>query len=198
MREIFDYWAQKAKKEGYPARSVYKLKEIEEKFSVLPRQGIVLDVGASPGSWTQFVLGRGGGRLRVVAVDLAPLAHTPDNLIFYQGDITEEAALSFLEKNGPYDLILSDAAPSTTGSRTVDTSRSEALAEQVLAISRAMLKAGGACVVKIFQGGGEARFRASMKKIFASVKAFKPRATRGESFEIYLIGRNKNAGKLEG
>jgi 23S rRNA (uridine2552-2'-O)-methyltransferase len=200
MREISDYWTQKAKKEGYPARSVYKLKEIEEKFGVLPRQGLILDVGASPGSWTQFVLSRGKGRLRVVAVDLAPLAlaHTPDSLLFYQGDITEEATIFFLEKNGPYDAVLSDAAPSTTGSRTVDTSRSEALVEQVLTISRAMLKAGGACVVKIFQGGGESRIRASMKKTFAFVKAFRPRATRGESFETYLIGRNKKAPESQG
>jgi 23S rRNA (uridine2552-2'-O)-methyltransferase len=197
MREISDYWTQKAKKEGYPARSVYKLKEIEEKFGVLPRQGRVLDVGASPGSWSRFVLRTGGGRRRVVAVDLAPLAleRMPEGLVFYQGDITGEAVLAFLEKNGPYEAVLSDAAPSTTGSRTVDSSRSQVLAEQVLRISLAMLKAGGACVIKIFQGEGADTVREAMKKMFTTVKAFKPRATRSESFEIYLIGRNKKAGE---
>jgi 23S rRNA (uridine2552-2'-O)-methyltransferase len=100
-----------------------------------------------------------------------------------------------LEKNGPYDLVLSDAAPSTTGNRTVDSSRSQVLVEQVLRISRAMLRAGGSCVVKIFQGEGTDSVRQAMKEIFASVKAFKPKATRSESFETYLIGRNKKAGE---
>jgi 23S rRNA (uridine2552-2'-O)-methyltransferase len=197
MREVRDYWAQKAKKEGYPARSVYKLQEIDEKFGVLPRQGLILDVGASPGSWSRFVLRPGGGRRRVVAVDLAPLApgKLPEGLVFYRGDITEEATLSFLEKNGPYDAVLSDAAPSTTGNRVVDGSRSQALAEQVLRISLAALRAGGSCVIKIFQGDGSDLVREAMKEIFASVKSFKPRAARSESFETYLIGRNKKAGE---
>ncbi|MDR1932614.1 MAG: RlmE family RNA methyltransferase [Spirochaetales bacterium] len=194
MREISDHWTQRAKKEGYPARSVYKLKEIEEKFHVLPRQGRVLDVGASPGSWTQFILRLSGGRCEVVAVDLSPLnAGTPqDNLTFFQGDITQAATIAFLESRRPYDALLSDAAPATTGNRAVDTARSEALVEQVLDIARKTLKPGGACVVKIFQGGGQKRIMDDMKRIFASVKAFKPRATRSESFETYFIGQNKN------
>ena len=192
MREISDHWTQKAKKEGYPARSVYKLKEIHEKFNILPQRGIILDVGAAPGSWTQFVLRLRGGR--VVAVDLAPLAIAPhEGLLFYQGDITNAETLSWLEAQGPYNAVISDAAPSTTGNRTVDTSRSEALAEQVLQICRKMLAPGGSCVIKIFQGEGAQHIREDMKKIFASVKAFKPKATRSESFETYLIGQNKKA-----
>ncbi|MDR3200893.1 MAG: RlmE family RNA methyltransferase [Spirochaetales bacterium] len=193
MREISDHWTQKAKKEGYPARSVYKLKEIEEKFHILPRQGCVLDLGAAPGSWTRFVLRSSG--LSVVAVDLSPLnlGALPENLVFYQGDMTEPAALAFLESRGPYDAVLSDAAPSTTGNRAVDTARSEALVRQVLEIARKTLRAGGSCVVKIFQGGGQKLIMDEMKKDFASVKAFKPKATRSESFETYFIGQNKNA-----
>ena len=196
MREISDHWTRKAKQEGYPARSVYKLKEIAEKFDILPRQGAVLDVGASPGSWTKFVLRLRGGRCAVVAVDLTPLAITPhESLFFYQGDITEDETLAALKARGPYDAVISDAAPGTTGSRTVDTARSEALAEQVFGICREMLKDGGACVIKIFQGEGAERIRNEMRKIFASVKAFKPKATRSESFETYLIGQNKKPGE---
>ncbi|MCL1818022.1 MAG: RlmE family RNA methyltransferase [Spirochaetaceae bacterium] len=192
MREIFDHWAQKAKKEGYPARSVYKLKEIEEKFGVIPRQGRVLDLGAAPGSWSLFVLRLRGPDCRVVAADLAPLAiPAQPELVFYHGDIFAEATLLFLEGAGPYDTVLCDAAPATTGNRTVDASRSEALVEQALAIAGKTLRPGGACVVKIFQGGGEKRIRDEMKKAFASVKAFKPKATRGASFETYFIGQGK-------
>jgi 23S rRNA (uridine2552-2'-O)-methyltransferase len=191
MREISDHWTQKAKKEGYPARSVYKLKEIEEKFGVLPRQGLVLDLGASPGSWTLFVLRRSG--CGVVAADLSPLGlrPLPKGLVFHQGDICEASLRSALEKEGPYDALISDAAPSTTGNRTVDTARSETLAEEIIGIAQSLLKPGGHCVIKIFQGSGQKRVMDSMKKIFTAVKAFKPKACRSESFETYFIGQNK-------
>jgi 23S rRNA (uridine2552-2'-O)-methyltransferase len=193
MREISDFWTRKAKREGYPARSVYKLKEIEEKFGVLPGRGRVLDLGASPGSWTLFVLRHSGGRCNVVAADLSPLGlrPVPEGLAFHQGDITESSLRSILEKEGPYDTLISDAAPATTGNRTVDTARSEALVEEVLKIARGMLKPGGSCVVKIFQGSDQKRIMDSMKKIFTAVKAFKPKACRSESFETYFIGQNK-------
>jgi 23S rRNA (uridine2552-2'-O)-methyltransferase len=193
MREISDHWTQRAKKEGYPARSVYKLKEIEEKFGVLPRRGLVLDLGASPGSWTLFVLRHSGGRCAVVAADIAPLnlRPVPEGLVFHQGDICEPSLRRVLETEGPYDTLLSDAAPATTGNRAVDTARSEALVEEVLKIAREMLKPGGSCVVKIFQGGEQKRIMDGMKQIFAMVKAFKPKACRSESFETYFIGQNK-------
>jgi 23S rRNA (uridine2552-2'-O)-methyltransferase len=193
MRENSDHWTRKAKKEGYPARSVYKLREIEEKFGVLPRQGIVLDLGAAPGSWTLFVLRSRAGRRRVVAADLSPLGvqPLPKDLVFFQGDITQASLRALLEKEGPYDAVISDVAPSTTGSRTVDTARSEALAEEVLNIAQSMLKPSGACVLKIFQGSGWKRILDSMKDAFVTVKTFKPKACRSESFEIYFIGQNK-------
>jgi 23S rRNA (uridine2552-2'-O)-methyltransferase len=197
MREISDHWTQKAKKEGYPARSVYKLKEIEEKFGVIPRTGRVLDIGAAPGSWTLFVLRR--NKCRVVAVDLAPLAIGTghENLFFYQGDITGGAALAFLADHGPYDAVISDAAPSTTGNRVLDTARSESLAERALELARKFLKPGGSCVVKIFQGSDHRRIFDDMKEIFSAVKTFKPRASRSESFETYFIGQNKRDVKTD-
>jgi 23S rRNA (uridine2552-2'-O)-methyltransferase len=192
MREIFDHWARKAKAEGYPARSVYKLKEIDEKFGVIPRRGRILDLGAAPGSWSLFVLRLRGADCRVVAADLQPLAiPARPELVFYQGDIFSQETLSLLESEGPYDAVFCDAAPATTGNRTVDASRSEALVEQALAIAARTLRPGGACVVKIFQGSGERRIREEMKNSFASVKTFKPKATRGASFETYFIGQGK-------
>jgi 23S rRNA (uridine2552-2'-O)-methyltransferase len=192
MREISDHWTQKAKKEGYPARSVYKLREIQEKFGPLPREGRILDLGASPGSWSLYVLRTGGGRRSVAAIDLAPLTiGTPENLVFFQGDMLSPEAAAFLAAHAPYDALISDAAPATSGNRAIDTARSEALVEQAIDFARRYLKPGGSCVAKIFQGGGQQKILADMKKIFASVKAFKPKATRSESFEIYLIGQNK-------
>ena len=199
MREIFDHWARKAKTEGYPARSVYKLKEIEEKFGVIPRRGRVLDLGAAPGSWSLFVLRLRGPDCRVVAVDLAPLAiPARPELVFYQGDIFAGETLAFLESTGPFDAVLCDAAPATTGNRTVDASRSETLVEQALKIAEKTLRPGGACVVKIFQGSGERRIREEMRNSFASVKAFKPKATRSESFETYFIAWSKAPGGAVG
>ena len=192
MREITDHWARKAKTEGYPARSVYKLKEIQEKFAVIPRRGRVLDLGAAPGSWSLFVLRLCGTGCRVIAADLEPLAISAQpELVFFQGDIFAEELLCRLEAEGPYDALLCDAAPATTGNRAVDSSRSEALVEQALVIAARMLKPGGACVVKLFQGGGEKRIREEMKNSFTAVKAFKPKATRSVSFETFFIGQGK-------
>lgn len=191
MRDRSDHWTLKARSEGFPARSVYKLKEIHEKFGILPRSGTILDVGAAPGSWTLFTLRHFGGRGRVVAVDLQPLnlGGAPwENLVFYRGDITADDTIAFLEDHGPFDAVISDAAPSTTGVRTVDTARSELLVEQVLGLARRLLKPGGACVVKIFQGTDQKRLLDGMRDIFSSARAFKPKATRSESFETYFIG----------
>ncbi|MDR2588274.1 MAG: RlmE family RNA methyltransferase [Spirochaetales bacterium] len=191
MREISDHWTEKAKKEGYPARSVYKLKEIQEKFRLIPAGARVLDLGASPGSWSLFVL-RTGGRRRVTAVDLSPLTGGErENLLFYQGDIFAPETAAFLEKDGPYDVLLSDAAPWTTGNRSLDAARSEALVEKALALAQNLVKTGGSCAVKIFQGSGNKKILDHMKTLFASVKAFKPQATRSESFETYFIGCGK-------
>ena len=195
MRDRLDHWSLQAKKEGYPARSVYKLSEIQDKFAVLPRDSKILDIGAAPGSWTLFMLRYLKGRGRVVAVDLQPLniGAFPENLLFRQGDITAAETIAFMEENGPYDVVVSDAAPSTTGSRTVDTARSEALVGEVIDLSRRLLKPGGACVVKIFQGTNQKILLDAMRSLFSVGKAFKPQACRSESFETYFIGLGKKA-----
>ena len=192
MREIIDHWTLRARREGYPARSVYKLKEIDEKFGVLPPGGRILDLGASPGSWSLFALRKMGARGRVTAVDLNPLAAggAAENLDFIRGDMTSPQILDALDRAGPFDAVLSDAAPATTGNRTLDTARSELLVEGAIRIARRALPRG-ALVVKIFQGTGRESLLRDMREIFDTARAFKPRATRRESFETYFVGLGK-------
>lgn len=188
-----DFWAIKAKKEGYPARSVYKLEEMDRKFGLLkagkaggPR---VLDIGAAPGSWSMWVLRRLATRGKLVAVDIQNLGIAPADpgFTFIKGNIHDPEVRSALLSAGPYDLVVSDAAPATTGNRLVDQGRSEEIVEAVIALALEALAPGGAFAVKIFQGGEEKRLIDSLKPRFANARAFKPEACRAESFETYLV-----------
>ena len=188
-----DFWSQKAFSEGYPARSVYKLKEIDEKFGMIKKNCTVLDLGSAPGSWTTFLLRQMEGSGKVVSCDLNPLSKIVkgDNLIFIQGDLNAPEVRKQIKENGPYDLVVCDAAPKTTGNRTVDTARSEQLVEMAIWYAQTMLKQGGNFTVKIFQNGDQQKFLKSMREIFTSAKGFKPEACRAESFETYLVGVGK-------
>lgn len=188
-----DFWSQKAFSEGYPARSVYKLKEIDEKFGMIKKNYTVLDLGAAPGSWTVFLLRKLENTGKVVSCDLNPLSKSVkgENLTFLQGDLNAPEIRKQIRELGPYDLVVCDAAPKTTGNRTVDTARSEQLVEMAIWYAQAMLKTGGNFAVKIFQNGDQQRLLKSMREIFTTAKGFKPEACRSESFETYLIGVNK-------
>ena len=184
-----DFWAQKAKKEGYPARSVYKLKEIDEKFHLLKPGIRVLDIGAAPGSWSLWVLQRLAGTGFLVSVDLQDLvmkAPTP-NFHFRKGDLYAPDVREEILGLGPYNLVISDAAPATTGNRLVDQGASESIVEAVIDYGLAALKPGGALIAKIFQGGSERALIDRLKKNFAQARGFKPQACRAESFETYLV-----------
>ncbi len=184
-----DFWAEKARKEGYPARSVYKLMEIDRKFGLVRPGARILDLGAAPGSWSLWALRRLGGEGFVAAVDLQNLAKSPPdaNFLFVRGDLYDPEVRSRLLAAGPFGLVLSDAAPSTTGSRLVDQSASEAIVEAVIDYAEASLATGGALVAKIFQGGAEAGLLKRLRGRFAQAKGFKPEACRSESFETYLV-----------
>ena len=188
-----DYWSQKAFSEGYPARSVYKLKEIDEKFGMIKKNYTVLDLGAAPGSWTTFLLRKLDGSGKVVSCDLNPLSKSVkgENLTFLQGDLNAPEIRKIIKENGPYDLVVCDAAPKTTGNRIVDTASSEQLVEMAIWYAQAMLKKGANFCVKIFQNGDQQRLLKNMREIFTTAKGFKPEACRSESFETYLIGINK-------
>lgn len=189
-RDQPDHYSLRARKEGYAARSVYKLQEIQRKNTVIRSGGKVVDIGAAPGSWTQFVRSIVGPSGLVVAVDLSPL---PDleglsNVTTIVGDIYDPAILAQLAARGPFDAVISDAAPLTTGNRTVDTSRSAALVEHVISLCPGLLRDGGALVAKLFQGGDEQALIAQVRSQFSMGRLVKPRASRSESFEVFLVG----------
>ena len=188
-----DYWSKKAFSEGYPARSVYKLQEIDDKFGMIKKNYTILDLGAAPGSWTTFLLRKLDGSGKVVSCDLNPLAKSVkgDNLVFIQGDLNAAEIRKQITENGPYDLVVCDAAPLTTGNKMVDTARSTQLVEMAVWYAQAMLKKGGNFAVKIFQNGSQQEILKNMREIFTSAKGFKPEACRSESYETYLIGINK-------
>jgi len=200
-----DYWQQKARKEGYPARSVYKLMEIVKKFNLFKpavekpaaAKLRILDLGAAPGSWSLYVL-RNYKNAFLSAADLSPLSREfdnglfdGDNFFFVQGDITADENRETLLAKGPYSVIISDAAPSTTGNHMVDSARSLELAETVIAYAQSTLAPGGNLAIKVFQGSGIDGLLKQMKTIFSTAKSFKPEACRGESVETYFIGIKK-------
>lgn len=185
-----DYWSQKAFSEGYPARSVYKLKEMDEKFGMLKKSYNVLDLGAAPGSWTTFLLRNLGSESKVVSCDLNSLSKSVrgENLVFIQGDLNAADIRKQIKALGPFDLVVCDAAPLTTGNRIVDTARSEQLVEMAIWYAETMLKQGGNFCVKIFQNGDQQKFLKKLRELFSSAKGFKPEACRSESFETFLVG----------
>ncbi len=193
-RDKADSYTLRAHREGYPARSVYKLEEINASHHLIKPGDSVLDVGAAPGSWTLFThreLLKGNGR--IVSIDLNPLNlnPVPPTVTAIVGDAFSRENRQRLIELGPYDTIISDAAPMTTGNRTVDTTRSEWLAEQVVLLAGEQLKEHGNLVIKIFQGGGQVEILKMMREMFQKAKPFKPKACRDDSFEIYLVGLDK-------
>lgn len=188
-----DFWSRKAFQEGFPARSVYKLKEMNEKFKLIPRGGTVLDLGASPGSWTLYLLRTLSSDSKIVACDLNPLSSDvkAENLVFIQGDLNDAEVRQKIREAGAYDTVVCDAAPLTTGNKIVDTARSSQLVEMAIWYAEKMLKPGGNFCVKMFQNGDQQAALKQMREIFTTAKGFKPEACRSESFETYLVGLKK-------
>jgi 23S rRNA (uridine2552-2'-O)-methyltransferase len=181
-----------AKKAGFPARSVFKLEEIDRRARLF-RPGLrVLDLGAAPGSWALYAARRVGPRGRVFAVDLQPL-HTalPPNVEFLQADAL---ASPEVEGRGPYDVVLSDMAPSTTGVRFADQARSFELFMGALAIAEKTLAPGGAFVGKIFMGEDLPLARAKVRELFAKERLIRPEGTRASSYEVFVVGERRKGG----
>ena len=188
-----DFWAQKAKKEGYPARSVYKLEELQKAYKIIPNGGRIMDVGAAPGSWTLYVarnILKGKGQ--VVSVDLKDLSLSPmpQNVVALKGDAFSEENLNKLKSFGEYDAIISDAAPSTSGNKGIDASRSAELVNNVITLASECLKKDASLVVKIFQGEDFKATVDSMRGMFKKVIIHKPKACRASSVEVYIVGLN--------
>lgn len=187
--EFQDHYFHRAKKEHYLARAVYKLDEIQKKYKLLRPGNRVLDLGAAPGSWIQLTAGIVGRTGFVFGVDLKPIEHAfPPHVTIRQGDITEAAFQAELrEQHAPFDVVLSDMAPSTSGIRVADSARSALLVEQALSIALMVLRPGGHFLVKIFQGSEFHAILADVKKAFEWVKVVKPAASKKQSKEIYIL-----------
>ncbi|MBL8682959.1 MAG: RlmE family RNA methyltransferase [Myxococcales bacterium] len=182
-----DRYTKKAKAEGFAARSVYKLEEIDRRTKLL-RPGIrVLDLGAAPGSWTQYASPKVGSKGKIIAVDLEPLrVKVGPNVEALIMDALGD--LSVLDPYGPFDVVMSDMAPHTTGIAFADAARSEELVERVLDVCERLLLPGGTMVAKIFRGEGFEQVRARMRTLFDEVRVIKPEASRRESVEAFLVG----------
>ena len=188
-----DHYAQQAKKDHFPARSVYKLKEIQQKFNLMAKGDQVLDLGCAPGSWAKYAASVVGPEGRVVGVDLKDVTEKfPANTRMMVDDVL---ALAEMEKENleqkigsGYNIVLSDMAPATTGRKEVDAARSYYLCRAALAIAQKSLAAGGAFVCKIFQGEDFETFNNAVAGSFETHKIFKPQSCRKESKEIYIIG----------
>jgi 23S rRNA (uridine2552-2'-O)-methyltransferase len=186
-----DRFTVEAKKQGYPARSVFKLEEIDRRLRLLRPGMHVLDLGAAPGSWMLYAAQKIGRNGKLLAVDLSEITiPIPENTTFIQGDALslENEALSL---HGPYDLVLSDMAPNTTGNRLGDQTRSFELFMRALAVADKLLKPGGAFLGKIFMGEDFASAKKEVKRLFEEERALKPEGTRTSSYELFLAGLGK-------
>jgi 23S rRNA (uridine2552-2'-O)-methyltransferase len=185
-----DHYTRRAQKEHYPARSVYKLEEIQQKHRLIKRGSRVLDLGCSPGSWLLYAAELTGEKGQVVGIDLKPVTvRVPSHVTIMIADVFEMDVGSL---GGGFDVVLSDMAPATTGHRAVDAARSFSLCEAALEIARRVLVPGGAFVCKIFQGPDVAHFQDFVRAGFRGQKLFKPRSSRKASKEIYVIGLGFN------
>lgn len=184
-----DYFYYKAKKEKYPARSVYKLEEIDKKYHIIKNGHKVLDLGASPGSWTKYCSAKVGEKGLVVGIDKEkPKLDLPGNTVFIQEDIFKLDIEKVKELSPQFDVVLSDLAPSTTGTREVDQARSIELVRQAFNIARQVLKENGNFVCKVFQGPDVKNFIDDIRPRFDWIKTAKPMGSRKESFEVYIVG----------
>jgi 23S rRNA (uridine2552-2'-O)-methyltransferase len=183
-----DRFAQKAKEAGFPARSVYKLEEIDRRVRLLRGGMRVLDLGASPGSWSLYAAQKIGPSGKLLAVDLNPLRTAlPPHAEFVQGDAlaleNEELA-----KFAPYDVVLSDMAPQTTGSKLSDQARSFDLFMRAVAVASTLTAPGGSFVGKIFMSNDLPVARAEVRKHFEGERLIRPEGTRSVSYELFVIG----------
>jgi 23S rRNA (uridine2552-2'-O)-methyltransferase len=189
-----DRFFQRAKKEGLRARSAYKLEEIQCRLHILRPGHRVLDLGAAPGGWCQIAAREVGQRGLVLGIDLQPIAPLPSPVKTWVADAFAPEMLDRLRAEGPFDVILSDLAPKTSGVRGTDEARSLALAERALDLARQVLSPSGSFVVKLFMGGGFEAFLRAFKQAFSRMKVVKPEASvaRG-SKEVYVVGQGLRA-----
>ena len=188
-----DRFTRAAKEAGFPARSVFKLEEIDRRARLLRAGQRVLDLGAAPGSWSMYAARKIGPTGKLLAVDLEPLTvGLPAWAELVQGDALS-LANEELSRFAPYDVVLSDMAPRTTGNRVTDQARSFELFMRALAVAATLGVRGGAFVGKIFMSDDLPQARAELRKHYATERLFRPEGTRAVSMEIFILGAGKRS-----
>ena len=184
-----DHYTREAQKARYPARSVYKLKEMQAKYNLIRPGYRILDLGCTPGAWLLFAAEKTGPRGRVVGIDIKPVTISlPSRVQLFTTDMLTLEPDFWRNIGQPLDLILSDLAPATTGNKIVDTTRSLDLCEASLSLTCDHLAAGGSFICKIFQGPDFKSFVERVKPLFRRHDIFKPQSSRKASREIYISG----------
>jgi 23S rRNA (uridine2552-2'-O)-methyltransferase len=187
-----DYYRSRARAEGYVARAVYKLKEVDEKYHLIKKGQRVLDLGCSPGSWLQYIASRIGPGGLVLGVDATPPAiEVVPPLYFVLGEVASLDLETIIAISPMFDVVVSDLAPKTTGIRQVDQQRSLELAQLAWEWARQLLREGGHFLVKVFESPDTSALAAVLKKNFSIFRSIKPAGSRPASREIYFLGLNK-------
>jgi len=184
-----DEFVKRARKEGYRSRAVYKLQEIDQRDRLLKPGMTVVDLGAAPGAWSQYLVERVGRSGRVIALDILPMEALPGVEVL-QGDFTEEATLKALLDalaGRPVDLVISDMSPNISGVDSADKARAMYLSELAVDFAAQVLKPGGAFLMKVFQGSGFSELYKGIQGKFTRVVSRKPKASRARSAEIYVL-----------
>ncbi|RTZ96055.1 MAG: RlmE family RNA methyltransferase [Deltaproteobacteria bacterium] len=190
-----DHYTRLARKDRYPARSVYKLKEIQAKYRLIRPGSKVLDLGCAPGAWLLYAAEKTGPGGCVVGIDIKPVTISlPGQVRVVTADLFTLAPDFWQSAGAPFDSVISDLAPATTGNKMVDTARSSALCETALAIAVDHLVIGGSFVCKVFQGPDFQPFVANIKRLFKRYDIFKPQSSRKASREIYITGLTFSGG----
>ena len=187
-----DHYTRLARQEKYPARSVYKLQEMQRKYRIIRKGDRVLDLGCAPGSWLLFAAEKSGPGGKVVGIDLQKIGiHLPPQAQAIQADVTDTERGWLAGIGCEFDVVLSDMAPATTGNKAVDAARSFELCRSALDIALQALKPGGNFVCKIFQGADFKTFEQDVRAGFEKTKNFKPQSSRKASKELFVIGFEK-------
>jgi len=189
-----DHYYHKAKEENFAARSIYKLEEIDNKFRIIKSGMKVLDLGAAPGSWSQYLSQKVGEKGKVLGVDLIRVQLTLPNAVFIHADLRDINLDQIFMDHGfepVFDGVFSDMAPKTTGIRITDQARSTELCELALNVADRFLRLGGNFVCKFFHSDDFTDLKKMMEQRFTKVEVLRPKSTRKESKEIFLIGISK-------
>lgn len=194
-----DHYSRLAREENFPARSVYKLQEIQERFRLIKKGDRILDLGCSPGSWTLYASDLAGEKGMITGIDLKKVdIKIPSNVRIYNCDVLEidDELLSSIGRD--FNVVISDMAPSTTGNKAVDAARSFDLCVAAFNIAKTLLVPGGSFLCKIFQGEDFKKFSEMVRAAFNTQKIFKPQSSRKASREIYITGLGFKGSRIRG